>query len=349
MFARKGRRWFRRTLAQVDPSAFAESLESYLGALPFEEVRALALRCTAELPESERLQFALYVDEKCLNGSDDLLARRMTAFFRQNPQTAWVLGTEALESIFSPLRPEAAHLEHRRVTPAAAGLAVLALLVAVTPLAAQYMHQRGMLAGLRDASVAPPVIAALPRPMLANAVHIAAAGNSHDRPHARKTNPGRAARPRQTRRLAMHPATPQPQTGPAHAVRTRPTAKRLAWFRKFDPQDYRYFNHPTHFQTRARLAVQSYLNAIIAGDTRSALAHLGLPPDANLVNLSEVPIISRRSSARVVSVKPRADGRTQVDADIHGKRGEYFEVFYVAADGPALRITDHYYIPVGNR
>jgi len=38
-----------------------------------------------------------------------------------------------------------------------------------------------------------------------------------------------------------------------------------------------------------------------------------------------------------------------VDADIRGRKGEYFEVFYVAADGPAVRITDRYYIPVSKQ
>lgn len=337
-------------LAAVDPSAFADSMEEYIGSLPSDQVRALALRTSQSLPQPERAQLEMYVDPKTLTGAgDDLIGRRFTAFLRQNPRSAEYLGPDALERIFLPLEnPQTVALSKRRFSLGAAGLTLLAFVVAVVPLAAQYAHQRGMLNGLSDAAVVAPVaVAQAPKAGL------------------------RPARPESTRTHFRRPATHVAHKGTAvrhvavvqrHEVRPRRIARRAARIRgdapprriasiwKFDRRNYKYVSPEARsLSERARLEVQSYLNALIAGNTRSALQHLGLPPDADMVNLSEVPIVSRRSRARVVLVKAQPDGKTQVDADIRGRGGEYFEVFYVAADGPAVRITDRYYIPVGSQ
>jgi hypothetical protein len=62
--------------------------------------------------------------------------------------------------------------------------------------------------------------------------------------------------------------------------------------------------------------------------------------------ISESAIITRDAKAQIVAVKPGDDGTTHVQVDIMGRRGEYFEVFSVTPDGPAVRIKDRFYIPV---
>ena len=94
------------------------------------------------------------------------------------------------------------------------------------------------------------------------------------------------------------------------------------------------------FEARARLAVASYLDAVIAGDTPRALQHLGMPAGADPKAISESPIISRDARAQIVGVKPGENGQTRVQVDIMSRRGEYFEIFWVARDGPAVRIAD---------
>lgn len=354
MYARRGRRWVHRTLAAVDPSALADSVESYVGLLPANEVRDLSQRAFEKMSPADRTQFGLYLDRKSItDGTDGLLARRFTAFLRQNPRAIESLGSDALEQILAPLAPAETFEQPRRpVSLTAAALAILALAVAVVPLAAQYAHQRGMLQGLTDPQPAPATA-----PLVAKAAAAA--------PPRKGSKPAAGVQPRRSAPAARRPAANKrnvaqrrvaavqghrPAIAPVRRVNrhTAVPARRIAAAWKFDPRNYKYFDKPANrFQERARLTVQSYLNAVIAGDTRTALAHLGLPPDAGLVNLSEVPIISRNSHARVIMVKPAGAGTTQVEADIKGRRGEYFEVFQVAEDGPALRITDHYYIPVG--
>jgi hypothetical protein len=100
------------------------------------------------------------------------------------------------------------------------------------------------------------------------------------------------------------------------------------------------------FEGRASLVVSSYLRAVIAGNTQSALHHLGLPSDASAANVSESGIITRDMQAHVLSVDAQPDGRAKVEVELNGRSGEYFEVFYVAHDGPAVRIMDRFYIPV---
>lgn len=344
MFVRKGRRWVQRTLAAVDPSALADSVETYVGLLPPDELHALALRSMNEMNPVDRVQFEMYGGQKPIeNGNDGLLARRMTAFFRQNPRAIEALGDDALQQILRPFAPADLPRVERRPGAGAAALAILALAVAVVPLAAQYAHQRGILQGLSDTTLAPAAVVPMPHPIAA-----------HRRPDVRsiaKHQPrGHSSRvaglkPRSRVALVRRHKTPFGPTHRPHRAVRAPLSLAGVW--KFDRRNYKYFSRPSRFQQRARLEVQSYLDAVIAGNTRSALQHLGLPADAALVNLSEVPIISRTSTAHIVGVRPEQAGKTTVEADIKGRRGEYFDVFYVAADGPAVRITDHYYIPVG--
>ncbi len=103
---------------------------------------------------------------------------------------------------------------------------------------------------------------------------------------------------------------------------------------------------PRGFAGRARLMVKSYIAAVIAGDTRAALQHLGLPPGANAENLSELPIVSRGAHAHVTGQSLQPDGTQRVEVKIRGRGGDYFEVFTVAHDGPAVRIMNRYYVPV---
>lgn len=298
-----------------------------------------------------------------------LLRERFGAFLRDNPRAIRALGKHISDRILGPSEYAPAAFFRRIPAKAAAGIA-LALIVTFVPLAAQYEHQRGMSAGPSELAVVPPPAVAA---VAAHPARVAA------RPHTQP--PARAAVgytvPFQ-RTIAMHPA-PRHRTvlqraralrSASHAGRIRRAYVASDW--KFDRRYNPYFNrsawqtpyvgHRTaagsHFRSqpaaalspgfegRASLIVTSYLNAVIAGNTPSALHHLGLPASAPRSNLSESPIITRDSKARVVSVDAQPDGRAKVEVDINGRTGEYFEVFYVAHDGPAVRITDRYYIPV---
>ena len=345
MYAPKAGRRFSRTLSAADGSTLADSIESYLGGLSDEETRELVRRCSNALPYTDRTQLELYVRPSQLENGDTLIARRFIAFLRSHPHAVEYLDEVALECIAVPLESPS-RPERRRLNWSAVGLGLLAFLVAVTPLAAQYAHQRGVLSGLIDSPPAPIVQAA---PAQEAAIV----------PQLHRVLPAKpAVHPHPAARTHTNFGTRQHQLPLKHRIVSRPhrahhrfaSPPRIASIWKFDRRNYRYFSPEARsLSQRARLEVQSYLNAVIAGNTRSALQHLGLPPDANLVNLSEVPIISRGARARVVWVKPQPNGRTQVDADIRGRKGEYFEVFYVAADGPAVRITDRYYIPVSKQ
>ncbi len=346
MFLHRGRRWVRQALAAVDPSALADSVETYIDLLPEEELHALALRGMQEMNPLDRAQFELYGGQKSIeNGNDGLLARRITAFFRQNPRALEALGDDAIEQILRPLAPaELQPGRPKRPGFSAAALTILALAVALIPLAAQYVHQRGVLEGLSDVKTAPAAMVPLPHPPAAQPARRTRRRAMANRSKVQVRR--RIARVHPRARVAVaSPHRRRSNVGRSWTRSVRPGSLAGVW--KFDRRNYGLFSKQSRFQQRARLEVQSYLDAVIAGDTRSALQHLGLPPDAALVNLSEVPIISRRSTAHIVVVKPEQAGKTTVEADIKGRRGEYFDVFYVAADGPAVRITDHYYIPVG--
>jgi len=346
MYAPKAGRRYSRTLTAADGSTLADSIESYLGNLSVEEARDVVRRYSSALPYAERTQLELYVRPAQLENGDTLIARRFIAFLRSHPHAAEYLDEGALEPTALPLEP-LSRPERRRPNWSAVGLGVLAFLVAVTPLAAQYAHQRGVLSGLIDSPPAPIVPAARAQEAaIVPQLHrvLPAKPALHPHPAARTQRANFAARQHQL------PLKHRIVARPHRAHHRFASPPRIASMWKFDRRNYRYFSPEARtLSQRARLEVQSYLNAVIAGNTRSALQHLGLPPDANLVNLSEVPIISHGARARVVWVKPQPNGQTQVDADIRGRKGEYFEVFYVAADGPAVRITDRYYIPVSKQ
>ena len=298
-----------------------------------------------------------------------LLRERFGAFLRDNPRAIRALGKNVSNRILGPSEYTPVAF-FRRLPPKAAAAMVLALIVTFVPLAAQYEHQRGMSAGPYDLSGAPPV-AAVARPLVH---HPARTADSHPvRAHAVLAS---APLPIQ-RQIAMHVRVAHrthvqrmrdsrvASRSRTHSVHHTYVANNWKFDRRFNP----YFNRaawhvrfvanrqprmhsnapaplPTGFEGRATLIVTSYLNAVIAGDTPSALHHLGLPATAPQSNLSESPIITRDSRAHVVSVDAQPDGRAKVEVDIYGRAGEYFEVFYVAHDGPAVRIMDRYYIPV---
>lgn len=355
----------------LDQAAFAHSVETHLESLTAEEVRALVLRSIKRMDGAHRSQLALFlghevgadpIDEvggsplheqqlRAYVESSTLLRERFAAFLRENPRAAIALGiVDRDEARVSPLR---------KLPPKTAAIAALALVLAFLPLAAQYVHQRGALSGLGQISLLPPAPAAPPRARLQReparrAIHHAAAPRTQHHVRSKK------------RALALHAAHRRGTerriaAAPVRAVhRTHAAAP---W--KFDPRYNPYFNRgrwhvayheATHaaphaapvdaFARRARIIVEGYLADVVAGNTAGALRHLGLPEHADIGNVRESPIISRHTRVRVVAVSPQPGGGAKVEADINGPSGEYFEVFYVARDGPAARITDRYYIPV---
>jgi hypothetical protein len=229
------------------------------------------------------------------------------------------------------------------------------LLLAFLPLAAQYAHQRGMLSGLDQISLLPAVPAARPVQR-----HLTAAKPAvHHEVAAPSAHPVEVTK----RAVAVHPVKRHAvqrriAAAPPHATHHR-AAEGMPW--KFDPRYNPYFNRSRWhvafhlprglqpvdpFAQRARTMVEGYLGDVISGNTASALRHLGLPVGADITNVREAMLVTRRSSVHVVAVNRQPDGSAKVEADINGPAGEYFEVFYVARDGPAARIVDRYYIPV---
>jgi hypothetical protein len=74
-----------------------------------------------------------------------------------------------------------------------------------------------------------------------------------------------------------------------------------------------------------------------------------MPATADRSALAELAIVSRRTRVAILGSKPQARGMEQVQADIVTDGREYFEVFNIVRDGPAIRITGRYYIPVNHR
>ena len=397
---RTGRRRVNEALAVVSPLAFADAVEAYVTGLPNDDVRTLVQRSIKRMDSSERLQFAFFLGhdvasaagaddvfsrptvraeevQRLVDSSDDFLPNRFAAFLRENPRAMPALPDEALGDILAALpltQSEAQALSEaaqpRRIPLRGVLVFALAVLIAVVPLAAQYIRQRGMMAE----TVNPPVVPMLPS--------MQAVG------HGAKTPPQKASYARAAHRtIAQKPHVPN--AVPKHVVAFAPArihhharvastegsthqkVRRVAKAWKFDPQYNPYFNHkgfaraahvaaasprlaPTKqpaspmspFEARARLVVSSYLSAVIAGNTPRALKHLGLPAGADPKAISESNIVSRDARANIVAVKPGDDGTTHVQVDIVGRRGEYFEVFSVLPDGPAVRIKDRFYIPV---
>lgn len=340
MFASaKGRRRIDDAIAVASPLALSEAMNAYISRLSPEDVLALAKRSAKRMESGERKQLGLYLD---LNEPGDLAAHRFVAFLRQNPRAIAALDRDAIEAILFELGeiPPVEHLT-RRLSPRVTALVALAVAVAVLPLAAQYAHQRGLLDDLRN-----PI---LPVPIVPFVQTVAAHAVKPARPVKRRIAAHKHVAPR--RRIArVH------RRVPARAVALhRPAPVRretnLAW--KFDPHNNPYVDRPRRgavdtsaFAQRARISVSAYLRAIIDGNLPAAFAHLGLPANAGTDAIAELPIVARDSTVAIVSSKPRTGGNEEVQADIvtHGR--EYYEVFYVKRDGPAVRITDRYYIPV---
>lgn len=388
MLARRtGRHSVDKALAVVNPLAFAEAAEGYITGLPADDLRTLVLRSIKRMDPAERAQFAMFLGhdagesddvftgssipvndlQRLVESSDALLPNRFAAFLRENPRAVPALGTDALENILTTLpqtkfepRPEVEpQTGFRRIPLQTAAILALALLVAIVPLVAQYAHQRGIIAGLTDASFAPQLpqvhrVAAAPRTQV----------------YARKQTASAPQHRRAAHTAPRHVVAARPHAVSSHRVHARKTIAqhhpvRVAALWKFDPRVNPYFNHharPWHdvavhtprpqpqpmspFEARARLAVQGYLHAVIAGDTAGALRHLGMPPGTDPKAISESGIVSPDARASIVGVKPGESGATAIQVDISGRRGEYFEVFQVAHDGPAVRITERYFIPV---
>ncbi len=376
----------------LDPLGFAHSVDSYLESLPAEELRALVFRSIKRLDGAHRTQLALFLghafsvhplDEvggSALNDqqlreyieSCGLLRERFAAFLRENPRAIRALGKNTAARMMGTA-VSAADFDaeerpfYRRIPAKGGALIALVLLITFLPLAAQYVHQRGILAGLSEITIVPPIGLGPARPVRApsraapqRVVSIPAIPLRH----APVLHHARAAHPlvlhRRPRHIALH--------------RPHPRHVRIASTWKFDPQYNPYFTHNWHgggppraitprasvaavstprvvsyssgFSGRASLIVSSYLHAVITGNTRAALQHLGLPATAPVNNVRESPIVSRDTRARIVSVKPDSSGTTRVEVELTGPTGEYFEVFSVARDGGAVRILDRYYIPV---
>jgi hypothetical protein len=395
MLARRtGRRRVNDALAVVSPLAFADAVETYVTTLPGDDLRALVQRSVKRMDPSERMQFALFlghdvapggIDEmfsgatmraeevqRLVDACTDFLPNRFAAFLRENPRAVPALGDDAVNGILATLPLPRSGVralpagERRRVPLQGVFVFAFALLIAVVPLAAQYIRQRGMV----GETVNPPVLPVLP------ATRVVA--------RDAKTPPQKTVRSRTLRAAIVRSAHPKHATpkrvvalAPVQAEKrehaaapkhvTHRAALRVASVWKFDPRYNPYFNHHARFapiahteraaaaparstmssfEARARLVVSSYLGAVIAGDTPRALKHLGLPLGSDPKAISESSIVSRGTRANIVAVKPGDDGTTHVQVDIVGRRGEYFEVFSVTPDGPAVRIKDRFYIPV---
>ncbi len=341
---RKMKRRIDDALAVASPVAFADAIDAYMTSRSPQDARALAARSFERMDSGERSQLEFYLN---LDDPDDLIGHRFSAFLRQNPRAMTALDAGAVEAILQDVGELPPFERARRRLPAPTA-ALVALIVAVTvlPLAAQYARQRGLLADLSD-----PVLPAAIVPFVQHfTLH------KTPPPAIRRQPPRAVYHPVQRRAIARrHRSIPR-----HYAVVRRPAPKKtLAW--KFDRLNNPYFNrvrwrHPfveryawaprPRFVDQARLSVRSYLRALALGDTHSALAHLGLPPTADTKALAEMPIVSRASTVAIVGSKTQADGNEQVQAEINTDGREYYEVFAVARDGPALRIVDHYYIPV---
>ncbi len=348
---RKLRRRIDDALATASPLALADAMDVHVCSRSSDEVRAMIERSLERMDGGDRAQLELYLD---LEEPDDLIGHRFSAFLRQNPRAISALDPQAVDAILGELGEiPPVEREVRRLPPRTIALVVLALVVALLPLAAQYAHQRGLLEGLAEPVMPPPVV-----PFAETiAVHHAAAKPAH---HPRRV--AYSLTPRR-RAIAQHHVLRV-----HHAVAMHPRAHRaapVAW--KFDRQNNPYFNrtrwrHPyvvaysqahasylSPFALRARLSVQSYLRALVAGNLGAALVHLGMPSNGNTNALGELPIITRASNVAVIGSKTQPDGSERVQAQIVTAGREYFAVFSVAHDGPATRIVDHYFIPVNRQ
>lgn len=331
------RRRFRRriedALAVASPLALVEAMDAHLCSRSPDDVRDLIERSVKRMESGERAQLELYLN---LEEPDDLLAHRFSAFLRQNPRAIAALDPQAVDAILAQLGeiPMVEHLR-RRLPARAWAFVALVVAVAVLPLAAQYAHQRGLLQGL-DEPVVPPAI--VPFVERIGALPVPAAPQKHraaQKHHARQKH--------RARRIAHH--------APKH-VRRRIASNAPAHHRRIV---YRArWSHPfvadaSQFGVRARLSVRSYLHALVEGNLPAALSHLGIPADGDTSALTELPIVTRSTNVEILGSRPQTGGNEQVQAEIRTGEREYYEVFDVARDGPAMRIVDRYYIPVNRR
>jgi hypothetical protein len=327
-------------LAAASPLDLAQAIDAHICALGADEVHALLERSVKRMDPAERRQLELYLDPR---GPDDLFAHRFSAFLRQNPRSLAALDQPAIDAILERVGELPRGTPARRALPGRVA-AVAALVVCVTflPLAAQYTHQRGILEGLTDPVIVNPLPAVF---------HRAASPVKH-----RPPPPAPHAALRAVPSPVMRVAEPR-HVAAVRRLRAAPRERRriaaAPW--KYDRRDYAYFNHRAgeryagdSLALRSQTVVRSYLQAVIDGNLKQALKHLGMPATADVRAIAELPIISRASRVAIVGSRPQSGGNTRVEADIQTGGHEYFEVFTVTRDGPAVRIADHYYIPVNS-
>lgn len=349
----------------LDPAAFTSSIEAHLESLSSDELRIFVLRGIKRLNREDRAQLALFlghgtagdpIDDLTGPGIGDaelrsavercgLLRERFETFLRDNPRAAQRLGIVAASD-------PAAIAAKRRAALKPAAIAIAALLLAVLPLLAQYVHQRGLTAGLQNVALVQPPIAAS-----ATSAAVRRPGATKRAAPRVRHHHARVAHVRPKRKLAeQHAVALRPAR---HSATVRKPHRTVAW--KFDPSVNPYFNHRrwhtiaanphprararNRFEQRAQLLVTAYLHDVVHGNTGGALEHLGMPRTADVSNVSERRILGPDSHFRVVAVNTQPKG-AKVEVDINGRTGEYFEVFSVSHDGPAARIADRYYIPV---
>ncbi|HET9095856.1 MAG TPA: hypothetical protein VFN37_04290 [Candidatus Baltobacteraceae bacterium] len=341
---RSVRRRIDDALAVVSPLALAEAVDAHICSRSTEDLRGLVGRSAKRMDGGDRRQLELYLN---LDDADDLLGHRFSAFLRQNPRAIAALDPDAVRAILAELG-EIPPVEHftRRLPARTTAFVALVLAVSLLPLAAQYAHQRGLLQGLTDPLAAPAVITPFVERVSARTVTPKVKKYAHPR-HVPRVAVHAAKRPK--RRLIAQRDRPR-------AVHVHHPARAVAW--KFAPVNNPYFNrarwhHPyfsdnSLFGERARVSVRSYLHAIAAGNLAAALAHLGMPAGADTSAIAELPIVTRSTRIAIVGSKPAGE-REEVQADITTGGQEYYEVFYVARDGPATRIAERYYIPVNRR
>lgn len=385
MFAvRRGPRSFDEALAVLSPLEVSESAVAYVEQLSPEQLRERIQRGIKALDDAERAQLAMWLEDRPARESvsaDDLRAvvastpdprARFAAYLRANPRCTSVLGADAADAVLAPFgetldeRIQEHRVAPRRLSPASLALVAAVLVLAFVPLVAQYMNQRGMLSGIAGITAAP--IALTQRLARFSAHHFASA--HHVGTHVRHRGAIRERRPHAARHPKRVVALRRPVRLVHHATARRTIARHehhaapAVW--KFNPRYNPYLNRrrwrsvrrlhrlaqsaPQRlFERRAQLVVASYLHAIARGDKGTALAHLGLPRTAAWANLSEARIVGRGTHVAIVGTKSTQNGGAQVQADIAGRKGEYFEIFTLHRDGPAVRIADRYFIPVNHR
>jgi hypothetical protein len=337
--ARKVRRRIDDALAVASPLALADAMDAHIAGRSEEDVRELIERSVKRMDAADRRQLELYLDPR---GTDDLLGHRFSAFLRQNPRALSALDPDVLDAILGQLG-ELPAVEHpvRRLPAGVAGLVALTLIVAILPLAAQYVHQRGL---LQDLNAPQP-----PAPITPFVQQRVALGSMLPIRRAHHALPHRAVSHHAVVHRAKH------HTAPYVAYRKRAVPKRAIAYMPRPHRRVRVHHHvwrhadvadASKLGARARLDVRGYLRAIIDGNLPAALAHLGMPATSSRSALAELPIISRRTRVAILGSRPQARGTEQVQADIVTDGREYYEVFYVVRDGPAVRITQRYYIPV---